>query len=216
MPESGQTSFIPKRPITGTIGQRPAMSRSFGLLNVIAFLILLASLVFYGGSWFYRRVLDDDINKPCGAAISGDARVERCGLIATVEREQRNLDQNTIVLFQRLDNKFKIASDLLNKHIDILPIFALLEELTLPSIYYDSFSFTGGKGISLGGKAASYEDIAIQTQILAGDQGRIQSFIFSDLNTATDGLVTFKLTMILEPSLTAYGTIAPASSANPN
>ena len=198
-----ETSFIPKRPLDASMIERPKSSRSFGLLNVIAFFILLASLIFYGGSWFYKKVLTDEINRPCEPA-AGNSQVQRCGLIASLERERQNLDQDTILLFQRLDHKFKIASDILDSHLDLLPVFQLLEELTLPSIYYNSFSFNADKGITMEGKAISYEDIAVQTQIFSADKGRIQSFIFSDLDTDKDGVVIFKLTMILEPAVISY------------
>ena len=211
MSESGQTSFIPKRPITGSLSDRPGMSHSFGLINIVAFFILAASLVFYGGAWFYHQALYDEINNKCQSASDAGAQVQRCGLKATVALEQRNLPQDTILDLQRLDRKFRIAGDLLAKHIDMLPIFEMLEQLTLPSVYYDSFNYSA-KGISMGGKASSYEDVAIQTQIFSADRGRIQSFIFSDLNSDAGSLVTFKLTMILEPSLTSYA----ASSTNSN
>src|SRR3989344_3639389 len=171
MSESGQTSFIPKRPISGSLSDRPGMSHSFGLVNIVAFFVLAASLVFYGGAWFYHQALYDEINNECQSAAdaSAGAQVQRCGLKATVALEQRNLPQDTILDLQRLDRKFKIAGDLLVKHIDMLPIFEMLEQLTLPSVYYDSFNYSS-KGISMSGKAASYEDVAIQTQIFAEDQ----------------------------------------------
>src|SRR3989344_2751981 len=170
MAESAQTSFIPKRPLDASMTARPKSSRSFGLLNVIAFFILLASLIFYGGAWFYKAVLDDEINRPCEPAVCS-SQAQRCGLIASLERERHNLDQDTILLFQRLDHKFKIASDILASHIDLLPVFQMLEKLTLPSIYFDSFSFSADKGITMEGKAISYEDIAVQTQIFSEDKG---------------------------------------------
>lgn len=215
MADSAQTSFIPKRPLDASINQRPKSSHSFGLLNVIATFILLASLIFYGGAWFYQTVLDDEINRPCEPVAAGSSQVSRCGLIASLERERQNLDQDTILLFQRLDHKFKIASDILADHLDLLPVFKMLEQLTLPSIYFDSFSFTADKGITMEGKAISYEDIAVQTQIFSADKGRIQSFIFSDLDTDTDGVVIFKLTMILEPALLSYSKNLNLTDLNP-
>ncbi|MEA1929885.1 MAG: hypothetical protein U9M92_03350 [Patescibacteria group bacterium] len=204
MDKQGQTSFIPKRPESGSLVSRPKRARSMGLINIIAGFLLVAALLFYGGSWFYRGVLADEINRPCQVSdLADEDRVQRCGLRATVEREQQNLPQNTILLLQRLDHKFKIADDLLGDHLNILPVFAMLEELTLPSIYYDRFDY-GAKGLSLSGQAASYEDIAIQTRIFSEDIGRIESFIFSDLNSNDAGRVTFRLTMILDQALASY------------
>lgn len=195
------TSFIPKRTLDQV--ERPRR-RGINLFVVIASLILLISLVFLGGAFGYKVWLADEINRPCTEVNEGGAISYRsCGLLATVELEERNIDRETILRLQRLDRKFKLSEDLLEKHTTTLPVFGLLEELTLPEISYTNFDFTP-TGIVITGRAQSYEDVAIQSDIFGAHKSQIASFIFSDLNLDVGGDVTFQLDMTLGSDFTAY------------
>src|SRR3989344_1353848 len=178
------TSFIPKRVMDRP--ERPG-ARPVGLLLIIAVLILVISLALWVGTYFYRGLLENQVK----------------GLEASVEKERQALDQPTIVQFQRLNDKLKVARDLLDKHVSLVPVFKMLEELTLPTVGYTSFDFKP-KAIALSGLAASYEDVAIQAEIFGQDKKRIQSFVFSDLDLDAKGKVIFKLTIIPEDGLTSY------------
>lgn len=178
------TSFIPKR-VLDKPGR--AMVRPTGLLLVISIVILFISVVLLGGSYFYKQLLEKRV-----VTLDESVKVER-----------KNLDQSTILSFQRLDHKLRIAENLINKHISILPLFTLLEDLTLPTVRYTNFSYTA-KAVSITGQATSYEDIAVQTKVFSSEKTRIQSFIFSDLNLDPQGNVSFKLTIVPETGITAY------------
>ena len=193
-PSSSPTSFIPKAALTKN--ERPRSSSS-NLLLVIAVIVLLISAAIYGGAFAYRGILRAEIDRPCTADGTG---VLRCGLKASVERERQNIDQNTITQLQRLDSKLEVAERVIVDHETILPLFSLLEELTLPTISYKTFAYST-EGVTIAGTATSYEDIAVQTQVFSAEKRRIQSFIFSDLNLDGSGLVTFKLTLTPDPSV---------------
>jgi hypothetical protein len=180
------TSFIPKRVMDRP--ERPT-ARPTGLLLIIAVLILIISLVLWGGTYFYQGFLDKQVKD----------------LEASVESARKALDQPTIVQFQRLDNKLKVAGELLDKHISLVPVLRMLEELTLPTVGYTKFDFKS-TSISMEGVAASYEDVAIQAEIFGKDK-RIQSFVFSDLDLDNNGKVIFKLTIIPEAGLTSYSNL---------
>ena len=181
------TSFIPKRVMDKPerLGARPT-----GLLLIIAVLILIISLALWGGTYFYQGLLGKQVKE----------------LEVSVEKERQALDQPTIVQFQRLDDKLKVAGDLLDKHVSLVPVLKMLEELTLPTVAYTSFDFKP-KAVSLGGLAESYEDVAIQAEIFDQDKKRIQSFVFSDLDLDVRGKVIFKLTIIPEDDLTSYSNL---------
>ncbi len=196
MPPSSPTSFIAKQAL-----ERPSASpasRPVSLLVVIAILVLFVSGLVFGGALVYRSLLETEITASC----TGGGGVERCGLRATVEREQKNIDQLTIRTLQRLDKKLSLATTLLGSHRSILSIFDLIQKNTIPSVRYSSFSYSP-KAIALDGTAASFEDIAVQTGIWneAKKQNQIESFIFSDLNQGAEDVVTFKLTLVINPSL---------------
>ncbi len=166
--------------------------------------LLFLSVAGFAGVFFYKGLLTDTINRPCEEVeVGGNTSLRSCGLIASVEQEEKNLDRETILLLQRLDQKLSLADDLVGKHLAFVPVFTMLQSLTLPSIQYTRFGFTP-TGLNLEGKASSYEDIAVQTKVFTQDRTRIKSFIFSDLNLDGDGEVIFHLTMDLEPSFMAY------------
>ena len=177
-PITPSSAFIPKRPLTRAEAPRP---RPISLFLVVSLLVLVLVLVFFAGTYAWQGILDNDINRPCQELSGGDARTRRCGLVATVELEEQNIDRDTILLLQRLDYKLAQAEELLDQHQTIIPVFELLEELTLTTVRYTKMSHTE-TSINLDGQASSYEDIAVQSEVFAQHKGRISSFIFSDFN----------------------------------
>src|SRR3989338_2758018 len=125
---SSTTSFIPKQAL-----ERPgthAGPRPVGLMFVLALVILFVSGLVLGGALLYRSLLETEIEASC----SGGEGVERCGLRATVAREEKNIDTLTTDKMQRLDKKLKIAEQLMKDHNSLLAVFKLVEQNTLPSI----------------------------------------------------------------------------------
>jgi hypothetical protein len=195
------SSFIPKNSL-----ERPteATSSSVGLLFVISLMILLISAIVFGGTMLYKSLVYNEINAPCNA--SGDG-AQRCGLRATVDREQRNIDQLTIQALERLDKKLDAVGKLVEQHKDLLRIFKLLESNTLSSVGYTSFAYSP-KNITLDGQALGFEDIAVQSQVFteAKRNNQLQEFMFSDLDQDQKGRVKFKLTLVINPNLVLAST----------
>lgn len=194
-------SFIPKSTL-----DRPTDSKvsSIGLLFVISLLVLLISAVILGGTMLYKSLLDNEINAPCSS--TGDSS-SRCGLKATVEREQKNIDQLTIQALERLDKKLGAVGKLVDQHKDLLRVFRLLESQTLPTIGYSSFAYTP-ENITLDGQARTFEDVAVQSQVFteAKRNNQLKEFMFSDLDQDESGKVKFKLTLVINPSLILAST----------
>ena len=182
----------------------PAIASPNLILLVISIILLLISAIIYGGTILYKSVLDNEINASCSGASDG---VERCGLKASVERERKRIDQLTIQSLQRLDKKIAAVGQLVDQHKDLLRVFQLLEKNTLPTVGYTSFAYSP-KNITLDGRASSFEDIAVQSQVFteAKRANQIQEFMFSDLDQDQGGKVRFKLTLVINPSLVLAGT----------
>jgi hypothetical protein len=196
------TSFIAKQSLAPN--SRPGLQPG-GVVLMIAWILLFLSLAVFGGTLAYRSLLTQEIKAPC-APTSAGSEVQKCGLVASVGREEKNLDRNTIVLLQRADAKLRLADQLLAQHVDILPVFRLLEEITLPSVSYTKFSYTPN-ALALEGRALSYEDLAVQSEKYAADKERVKNAIFSDINLdSTRGDVVFKLALTLDPKLVEYTT----------
>lgn len=195
------TSFIPKSTL-----DRPTDSKvsSVGFLFVLSLMALLISAIILGGTMLYRSLLNNEINAPCAAGGDGTSR---CGLKATVEREQKNIDQLTIQALERLDKKLSAVGKLVEQHKDLLRVFRLLEQNTLPTISYTTFSYTP-KNVTLEGQALTFEDVAVQGQVFteAKRNNQLQEFMFSDLDQDDSGKVKFKLTLVINPSLILAGT----------
>ncbi len=206
MDRDTQTSFIPKSALTKSVAVSP---RVVSLPMVVTILVLLVSLVFWGGAYAYRRILVSNIESPCVERATGG---RSCGLKESINRARQDLDQATTVYLKRLNDKLAIGAGLVRQHQSAVPVLKMLEELTLPSIYYSRFEYADGKTLNIEGRASSYEDIALQTQVFVRDKGRIKSFIFSDLDLDSFGNVIFKLVVNLEPELTSY---ARALATNP-
>src|SRR5690606_6077939 len=135
-PGSSQSSFISKAALTKE--ERPR-AQSTNLLLVVGVIVLLISIIVFAGAYAYRGIVRAEIERPC---VSDGTGVARCGLKASVERERQNIDQNTITQLQRLDSKLEIAEQVLSGHQTVLPVFSLLQSMTLPSISYRSFNYS--------------------------------------------------------------------------
>lgn len=205
MDRDTQTSFIPKSALTRAPERIPQV---VSLPVVIAIFFFIISLGLYGGSYAYRSLLDRSINSPCSA------NGQSCGLKESINRARRDLDQATTVYLQRLDDKLAIGSQVVGEHRTTLPLFTLLEDLTLPTIYYTRLTYAKNT-FTIEGRASSYEDIAVQTSIFSRERSRIKSFIFSDLDLDSTGAVVFKLVLNVEPSVTSYAADLDARSSAP-
>ncbi|MEK7586929.1 MAG: hypothetical protein AAB453_03620 [Patescibacteria group bacterium] len=199
-----QTSFIPKQVLTRQTSQR---SEGVGLFTVLSVVIFIVSLGFLGAVYFYRYILDDEINRPCPATPSAGADdvTRGCGLSPALAKKKADLGDETELLkrIERLDNKINKATALLAGHNSVLPIFEMLERLTLQTLGYTSFSFDGST-VKLAGKARSYESIALQSQKFSENMNEIKSFVFSGLSVGEDDTVSFQLTLTVDPQLTTY------------
>ncbi|MEK7650651.1 MAG: hypothetical protein AAB364_02165 [Patescibacteria group bacterium] len=209
MDKDTQTSFIPKSVLSRNTEVIP---HTVSLTTVVSVLVFILAFALWGGTYAYKRLLDRSINAPCTDSSLAGIGAQSCGLQASITRARQDLDQATTIYLKRLNDKLLIGQDLANTHRTLLPVFTMLEELTLPSVYYTRFSLVADAA-TIEGRASSYEDIAVQTQIFARDQGRIKSFIFSDLDLDGFGNVIFKLVLNVEPEVTSYSRTL---SANPN
>lgn len=193
------TSFIPKDTIRADLSPR---REPVGILSIIALLILAGSLVYLAGSYVYRSMVYNEINSPCTEVSGGGS----CGLRASLDIETRDFQRNKLETLKRLDTKLKNGSRVLNNHIAMRPLFDLLGTVTGQGIQYKKFDF-GETGITIGGVAKSYEDIAFQQKVFTTDPTAmklIRNFSFSDFNINEKGQVSFNLTLVVDPSLLSY------------
>lgn len=190
-------SFIPKE----SLARNPRRAApTVGLFTLIAILVLLIAVVFLGGSYAYASYLRNQIEAPCeDTTITSTAG---CGLRARLDRIRSGFQRELIEDFRRKDAKIRMAEEVLAEHNTVVPVFKLLEDLTLPSVRYEGANYSDDE-LVLTGRAKGYESIALQSDIFAASKD-VESFLFSDLSPDALGSVSFRLSLAIKPAITSY------------
>ena len=189
MDKEFQTSFIPKK----TIVESPKKIRSGGgIINLISFIIFVASLLSAGGAYLYRNSIESDI-----------AEFKRSLQIAKNQFEPSLIEE-----LQILDKRLNAATTILNKHVAVSPIFVLLQDITLPTVRYSDFTYeidpsTNLVNIEMKGEAKGYNFIALQADLFS-DNKFIKNPIFSDFILDQTGNIDFNLSFSVDKSLISY------------
>jgi len=189
MENSFQTSFIPKRPVT----TNPVPHKSStSLFSILAVLLLIIMGVASGGLFLYKNYL------------IGQKKV----LSSSLAKVRDSFEKNTIDELELYDKRSSAAKQILDGHIVLSPLFALLGDLTIPEVQYTKFSHdTTDKGFSvkLSGVAADYRSIALQADSFNSTKGRsFRNVVFSNLTKNKDNSVGFDLEFTVDPTLLSY------------
>lgn len=185
-----QTSFIPKKPL---VEERVMRTRKVSIFNFLATLIFFASLVSAGGMYFYKANLTQSIAK----------------MKADLERAKDAFEPGVIEDLEKLDRRLNATVSILDEHITVSPIFALIEESTLSSVQFTKFDYempsdaTGDVKVTLTGIAPGYEAIALQNDAYASEKS-IKNPKFSNLELDQRGRITFDVEFYVERGELAY------------
>ena len=120
---------------------------------------------------------------------------ESKSILSKLETE---FDEALISEISKVSNSITAGKNELAKHLKQSDIFFLLEENTLPQVFYNSFTFANGqKFLVLLGEALSYSAIASQSRTFES-LDKIESAVFSNLTLRDTGRVAFTLTLNLK------------------
>lgn len=192
MDKEFQTSFVPKKTIAPRETKRSGGGFG-GVLNLLALIIFIASLIGAGGVYFYRSSLQNTID----------------GYKESLARARAAFEPTLITKLQVLDKRMKASTEILGSHIAVSPIFALLGEITLPTVRYSDFSYEFNKqntnlvDIKITGQAKGYNFIALQADLFA-QNNFIKNPIFSNFTLDQFGNISFNLTFSVDKSLVIY------------
>ena len=115
MEQNFQTSFIPKKPF---IRETAFSSQPVSAFLVISLFVFLTVGLATGGPYFYKTI-----------------RVKKItGLEITLNLAKNRFEPSKIVELQVLDKQLKAASEILSKHSTVIPIFEVLEQLTMKTV----------------------------------------------------------------------------------
>ncbi|MCC7469995.1 MAG: hypothetical protein IT284_02570 [Bacteroidetes bacterium] len=192
MDKEFQTSFVPKKSLVEKETTR-ARGSIGGLFNIIALVLFIASILAAGAAYFYRSSIEDKI---------AEYKV-------SLDRARNAFEPTLITKLQELDKRMMAATEILNNHVAVSPIFELLEDMTLPTVRYSDFSYEFNRenknlvDVKMSGEAKGYNYIALQADLF-GDNKFIKNPIFSDFTLDQLGNVDFALTFTVDKSLVIY------------
>lgn len=181
-------SFIPKRP------NEPKLQfkvKGTGFFFVFSLIVFFVSVAIFGGLFFYRAILNNDIKK----------------LANSFNNAKSVFDLNLISDIAKVSDKINFSKSILAKHTTPVPFFDFLESSTLPEVRFTKFDYSVSKEgeylVSLDGSARSYIALASQSKIFEKNSN-FKNISFSGLSLGDKGLVNFKVQLSLTPEFLAY------------
>jgi len=154
-----------------------------GLLSTLPFILLIVVILACFGLWGYKISLDKGM----------ESLVQRFEEL----QEQRDLDLETG--FMELKERIEVFRSILKERTYSLNVLEMLEESTLPQVYYTNFDVDLAKfTIGLGAEAADYDTMAKQIVVFE-DDSRITDVIFSEVGLKKSGWVNSTLELGLNP-----------------
>lgn len=200
-----KTSFIPK---TALVAERTESVRktTFGVVNVIAGVLLIAAIIGAAGLFAFEKYVEGSI---------GSKRT-------SLDRARAAFQPATIKELSRLDTRLAVGATLLSQHVAPSVLFDFIEQHTLASVRFQSFSYTqAGPGrmvLAMSGEAKSFNAVALQSDAF-GKSSIFSEVIFSNLNIDSAGDVIFDFSAVVNINELAYRahatrTAAPDASQN--
>jgi hypothetical protein len=171
MDKEFQTSFVPKKAL---VEREPRSTGGGGIVNFIALIIFIASIIGAGATYFYRSSLESKVEE----------------YKVSLQRARAAFEPSLITKLQVLDKRMRAASEILDAHVAVSPIFALLGDITLPTVRYSDFSYAFNQenknlvDVKITGQAKGYNYIALQADLF-GQNKFIRNPIFSNFTMDT-------------------------------
>lgn len=200
------TSFIPKRPVSSEPVPARRQSHAVGILSLFAVVTVLATIVSYGGVYVYEKQL-----------VAQKAKADN-----QINEARKGIGTTFLGEMKMLNARIEGVKAAITHHIVVTPIFAALEQTTLRSIQYKSFTYAFASDapatatatataaassvvqVTLTGVAKSYATIALQSDSFTQNT-LIKNPVFSNL-TIDDKTsnVNFKLVFTVNPAALSY------------
>lgn len=174
-----EESLIPKK--TTISDQNMA---GFGIFFRIAVVFFVVAVVIVGSLFLYKSILQGNLTKGEAALKSLESQFP----IETIDKHEE------------VATAIAVSQKLLAGHLKQSDIFTFLEENTLQSIAYGSFSFAeNDHKVTISGEAPSYQAVAQQANVFE-QLDKVSSATFSNLSLGSKGTVVFSLTILFKDS----------------
>ncbi len=190
------TSFIPKRPIV-TEPAANVSRRSSSIWSLLIPVILAATLLAAGGVFLFERQLESQVQQ----------------MEKKISAARESFGSDFITQMKTLDNRITAIKKLIQSHVIVTPIFQALQDATLRSVQYKSFTYTLGTDevskrrvvrVEMNGTARNYETIALQSDAFAKSKF-IKDAVFANLVVdERKGTINFKLNFNIDAAAVSY------------
>lgn len=192
------SSFIPHDTLEQGARPRAGAGNLMDFVALIAAVLFIASIVLALGVFLYQQFLN----------TSSQSKV------AQLERAKAAFDPALIKELTRLDDRMRVADQILGNHNALSVFFHMLEQVTLATVSFRSLNFEAADAqnitIKMTGVAASVNAVALQADLFSKN-GIIMSPIFSNIDRQQDG-VRFSLTALINPASIRYAQLAASPS----
>jgi hypothetical protein len=194
MPDRVTTSFIPKDSLTTERAPRAVQGNPFVIVNIVAGIILVGTLVAAGALFLFQTYTN--------AAISSKQD--------SLEKQRSAFEPATIKELSRLDKRLSASQALLKTHTAVSLMFADLETRSGGNVRFKDFAYdTAGPGVmmvTMSGSAKSFNAIAVQSDAF-GKSTIFKDPIFSNVNIDAAGNTIFNFTAKIDTSRITYAAL---------
>lgn len=194
-----QSSFIPKNPIDT---QQVFESKKIGVVGVLVISLFICSIILSIAVAVYKNMLKSDIaNLQTELITAGD-----------------KIDKKTIKEMVQFSQKLDIVRSIVFKHRVISGFLSSLASSTVISVSFTDFNYndlvSGSPIVTMKGQTNSYASVAQQESVFAKNKYWKQ-VSFSNLNLTNKGVVTFDMSVTLDPQISIYAPSQSAVLSNP-
>lgn len=187
-----QTSFIPKSPIVNNSSSfSDAPAGSVNILRTVVVLFFIVSIAASSGVFAFTYYLK--------------SKIESLNVSLREAESVFNSPQNQNILL--VSDQLKSIQTLLTEHKVISPLFQMLEQETLPTVRWSSFTFSrdmsGQVSVMIKGEAQSYASLAQQAEIFLNSDWLVE-VVFNGVALSNEGTVETTMKVIINPDIIRY------------
>lgn len=196
MDQRPPSSFIPKQYLAQN--SQATSSAHVGIFLIISLLVFLATIALGVGVFLYTEKLGAQLND----------------LNAQIAQKSTAFDLPQIEEIKRFEIRLNTAQSILRNHIAFSHYFKILEDLTIPTIFFERLDYSLKDGlinVELVGEADGFSSVALQSDAFMAEKS-FSSVTFSDFDLKPFGAVGFKVSMLVNPRFISYQNSIASSS----
>lgn len=171
------------------VGPPSIAARGMGILTGISLAFFLVMLAVWGGVFFYERSLAETLD----------------GRTRELKRLEAALDPEIIREVVRVDNGLAMARTLLGAHVYATNVFTFLQEQTLRTVQYNSFTYSSdGTRVTVVGDADGYISLHQQLERLRSAP-LVSDVKFTTVSIGEGGRIRFSFDITFNRTLLQFG-----------